>query len=383
VTLIWPAAQVSDEVRVALDKLAARVARLGHSSSLVSMRVLADDQVDARPYRVPDPDGDEILRGVESGQLDRLCEGFAGHHASKPRVMPSAVHVYREPRSVRTRVPSSIFGASWDDWIILACVNDEQEPRLPASRSVDIARAVRGALQSHSTEQPPAEILSGHQPAGAPSERPHLAIVPLPFVGMRDADGDLRGVALIFPRTATATERSSVLRAVGAWEQSDRANRDVEPPAHVPILLAGRRELWVQRQLTPTLHTLQSARWCGPARQWATVTPIALDHHPGDLRERDSEKLAKAIAAAQDSIVEACHRIGLPAPRVEIHPAAPIVGGLKTRDFPAYPPVPGRTRRALTHAVLEFAQPVAGPILLGAGRYHGLGLLHPCDGDPA
>jgi CRISPR-associated protein Csb2 len=200
---------------------------------------------------------------------------------------------------------------------------------------------------------------------------------------MRHADGALLGVALIFPRTATAAERSAVLRAVGAWENSDRADRDVEPPAHIPILLAGGLELWVQRQLAPTLRTLQAARWCGPARQWATVTPIALDRHPGDLRERDGDKLARALAEAQASIVDACRRIDLPVPRVDIHPAAPIAGGLKAREFPAYPPVPGRTRRALTHAVLEFEQPVIGPILLGAGRYQGLGLLCPCDGDPA
>src|SRR5207244_68793 len=104
-------------------------------------------------------------------------EDFARHQASEPRVMPAAVHFYRSaPRNARAEHPLSIFG---EDWIVLACVDG---PRLPASRSVDIARAVRGALQSNSPEQPPPEMISGHQPAGAPSEHPHLAIVPLPFV---------------------------------------------------------------------------------------------------------------------------------------------------------------------------------------------------------
>jgi CRISPR-associated protein Csb2 len=375
VTLIWPAAEVSDERRAVLDQLAARVARLGHSSSFVSMRVLADDQVIERPYRIPDPDGSEVLRGVESGQLDRLCQDFMRHQASEPRVMPAAVHTYSKRRNVRTELPCSVFD---DDWIVFACGDGRL---LTALRSVDVARAVRGALQSYSPEQPPPEILSGHQPAGAPSDRPHLAIVPLPFVGARRADGHLRGVALIVPRAATAAERRAVLSAVGAWERRKRADRD-EESAEVPILLAGGLELWVERQLAPTLQTLQSARWCKASRQWATVTPIALDRHPGDLHDRDVDKQAKAIASARASIVEACHRIGLPTPRVEIQPAAPIMGALKARDFPAYPPVPGRTRRALTHAVLEFEQRVAGPILLGAGRYQGLGLLCPCDGDP-
>jgi len=384
VTLIWPEADASEAVRRALDQLAARVVRLGHSSSLVSIRVLATDQVSRRPYRIPDPDGTEVLRGVEVGQLDRLCEDFARNQANDPRVMPAAVHLYREPRAVLAAPPASIFG---QDWIVLACVNKDQAPRLPASRAVDVARAVRKALQLYSPEQPPPEIISGHQPAGAPSEWPHLAIVPLPFVGTRYADGCLRGVALILPRAATTADRTAVLRALSAWEHSDRADRSVQP-AQVPILLAGGRALWVQRQLEPTLGTLKPARWCGPSRQWATVTPIALDRYPGDLRDRDTGKAAKAIAAAQASLVEACRRIGIlerdmPAPRVEIVPAAPIAGSQKVRDVPAYPPVAGRPRRALTHAVVELPCAVEGPVLLGAGRYHGLGLLVPCDGDPA
>jgi CRISPR-associated protein Csb2 len=378
VTLIWPAAEVNDEVRAVLDQLAARVARLGHSSSLVSMRVLTDDQVVDRPYRLPDPDGDEVLRGVESGQLDRLCEDFAHHQGSEPRVMPAAVHVYREPREQRIARPSSVFG---DDWIVLAIRDvDGGGTRLPSSRAVEIARAVRGALQKHWPQQPPPEIVSGHQPAGSPSEHPHLAIVPLPFVGMRHADGDLRGVALILPRAATPEERQGVLRAIGGWEHEARADRDHEPP-HVLITLHGGIAVRVQRELAPSLDSLKVRRWCRPSRQWATVTPIALDRHPGDLRARDPDTQATAIAAARVTIVEACRRIGLPAPRVEIHPAAPIAGVQKAREFPAYPPVAGRTRRALTHAVLEFNQEVVGPILVGAGRYHGLGLLFPCDGD--
>ncbi len=374
VTLVWPKADVSDELRAALDRLAARVARLGHSSSLVSMRVLADDQVVAQPFRVPDPDGDEVLRGVEPGQLDRLCADFTHHQGSTPRVMPAAVHLYRTHRPARADLASSIFG---DDWIVFAT---DPGTLFPVSRTVEIARAVRGALQRHSPEQPPPEIISGHQPAGPPSTRAHLAIVPLPFVGGPHADGHLRGIALILPRAATATERQAVMRAVGAWERSKRDGRDDASPTSL-ITLGGGIALRVDRQTTPTLKTLQASRWCRPSRQWATVTPIALDRHPGDLRERDGLAQAKAIAAAADSIVEACIRIGLPAPRVEIHPAAPVAGASKVRDFPAYPPVQGRTRRALTHAVLAFDEPVVGPIVLGAGRYQGLGLLYPCDGD--
>jgi CRISPR-associated protein Csb2 len=35
--------------------------------------------------------------------------------------------------------------------------------------------------------------------------------------------------------------------------------------------------------------------------------------------------------------------------------------------------------RALTHAVIRFSEPVAGPVILGAGRFVGLGLCRPLD----
>jgi CRISPR-associated protein Csb2 len=35
--------------------------------------------------------------------------------------------------------------------------------------------------------------------------------------------------------------------------------------------------------------------------------------------------------------------------------------------------------RQLTHAVIQFAEPVEGPVLLGAGRFLGLGLCRPLD----
>ena len=34
-----------------------------------------------------------------------------------------------------------------------------------------------------------------------------------------------------------------------------------------------------------------------------------------------------------------------------------------------------------THAAVRFAQPVAGPVIAGAGRYHGLGLMVPFEGE--
>ena len=105
---------------------------------------------------------------------------------------------------------------------------------------------------------------------------------------------------------------------------------------------------------------------------------MALDRNPGDLRSRDPRRLAEAVAEAEASVRRACERIGLPEPsRVDILPAAPWAGAAKSRAYPPYPGVEGRAQRVLTHARIAFERPVHGPVLLGAGRFVGLGLFRP------
>ena len=57
-----------------------------------------------------------------------------------------------------------------------------------------------------------------------------------------------------------------------------------------------------------------------------------------------------------------------------------IVGSRPSRHFPAFNQK-GRdgkpVRRQLVHASLTFDKPVTGPLMLGAGRFMGLGLMRP------
>jgi CRISPR-associated protein Csb2 len=126
----------------------------------------------------------------------------------------------------------------------------------------------------------------------------------------------------------------------------------------------------------PRQTNLRAETWCQAASTWSTVTPIALDRHPGDLASRNAAKRERALSEARATIQAACERIALPAPTViELLPAAPWIGSQKAREFGAFSN--GANPRVLTHARLGFASPVAGPVLLGAGRYLGLGLLRP------
>ena len=108
------------------------------------------------------------------------------------------------------------------------------------------------------------------------------------------------------------------------------------------------------------------------------MTPILLDRFPdhGDAIEE-----ARVIAAA-------CRNIGLPEPvEIEVHkhsavygaPSAyPARGDRRLPDW-SFPQAAKFARRPRRHVVLRFADKVEGPILLGAGRFHGLGLCLPLD----
>ena len=59
-----------------------------------------------------------------------------------------------------------------------------------------------------------------------------------------------------------------------------------------------------------------------------------------------------------------------------------IVGARPANDFPVFRQghgANGGVVRRLVHASVEFAVPVRGPLVLGSGRFLGLGLMRPVD----
>jgi CRISPR-associated protein Csb2 len=73
----------------------------------------------------------------------------------------------------------------------------------------------------------------------------------------------------------------------------------------------------------------------------------------------------------------ACTRIGLPEPTgVRMAAISAHLGAPPAREFPRLKRKDGGERRH-THVIVEFEEPVVGPVLLGAGRYRGYGLCRP------
>lgn len=376
---VWPEAAPPREHLAALERLLSRLVRIGHSSSMVRADMISSERVaelrsELIVFRSDEHAGDLVIRWVEPGQVARLCSAYDQHRETEPRVLPARFVRYAqgEPRA-SSSVARGVFG---HDFIAFA---RRRGPRLPITAVVGLARQFRRALMSTSDESID-PVLSGHDPDGAPTETPHLAIVPLPVVTGAHADGALVGVALVLPRDCDPEARRRIMRAIGRLEQAARLDEPEDPPlVELRLGAAGvvhlQRIAWMERS-----WALDARSWCRPSRRWATATPIALDRNPGDLHDERVDRREEAFGHAANTIAEAVGRIGLPEPtRIDVTRSCVLPGTAKPRAYPRYPIETSRTQRVLVHARLEFGEPIHGPVILGAGRYHGLGLCLPTD----
>lgn len=406
VWFVWSDAELNAQDRHALDGLLARVARIGHSSTLVSCRC-----VETGPASEPTwiPGGGSVsgrrLRVPRAGLMDRLERAFETHRGEEPRTLPAGMTNYHQPQQLPPKARVPLLGG---DWYVLGFT----QRKLPsATQALSVARATRNALLAHG-DQPSPEILSGHQRHQAasgptpPLERPHLAVVPLLSAGSPYSDGTISAVALVLPDGCPDVDKRAVERALRAWAAA-RAPHELE--LLLPAGSNGRsvrytledlgvdrsgaepEQAWLDTGLTRRRKTTKREYWCRPAHRWLTVTPVALDRFPGNLRSPMPDTRNRAEAEAAAAVARACVFAGLVDQsedvRVTIRLDAPLVGipaspgTRKTsgqRQFPGYQ-TGSHVPRACVHAEIEFALPVQGPVLIGAGRYFGYGLCLPRD----
>ena len=364
VRMFWPSADAREH-KLALASLAHRVASLGHSASLVRMNVSDDLAInEARLWR-PSEDGDAVLRVPHRDRLSRLEHWFS--EGERPRVgmsmryQPPAVRAVASPRQ-------SVFGGA-NDWFVFEDEGCGFRPDILALGH--IAKTVRAALMENGP-QPTPEIISGHCANGEPTSIAHLAIVPLANLGWEHATGDLLGFAIVLPRDCKGAKRDAVLDAVANF-----APLNEEGETRLAKVYLAKDAVWhVSRAATPSRSSLKPDRWCRTASTWASATPLLLDRFPDD---GDTIEEARLIAWA-------CGNIGLPEPiEIEIHKHSAVTGAPSAYPARGNPRAPDWSfplgakfaQRPRRHVVLRFAEDVQGPVILGAGRFHGFGLCLP------
>ena len=367
VTYVW-STPPPDGLYSVLDDLLLRVTRLGHSSSLVSCRTTREP---AAANHLPGT-GDASIHSVRKGQLAALERLFTQHGGIKPRSLPYVDVRYSSPRNAPGPAPAQSSMAG--EWIVFEFMHGSR--MLPSTRAVEVARAMRSAIMSHAVGAIP-EGISGHGAGGEPTRMPHVAFTPIPNVGHRRSDGRLLGIAMFVPSTLDEMAHQAAFQAIGAWEAKESGR-------HLEIRMK-RSTVKMSRQTgSAALQSLRYDTWSRQSRQWVTATPIALPRHPGGLSKGTAESRAKAWEAAGSSVVDTCVHAGLPKPSVVNVSLDPLIAGAHpTARFPPFTQngSGGEIRRQIVHALVTFESPVAGPVILGAGRFMGLGLMRPVNAE--
>lgn len=382
VYFIWPTADLDHESRKTLDAILGRIARVGHSSSTVSLRITDSPE---RPKLIPSPTKRPKyqLRTTAPGLLDALIQEHHRHGGYRERILPALLTGYA-PAAEPSGEP--VTQNEMGEWILLPFQKRQQ---LPLSRTLDITRSVRAALISHAPEPVPS-IISGHTQDGTSAEfkSPHMSVLVLPNVTNVYSDGYIQGIAVGLPDDISPTDRAAVLDALHRWS-GDTDGYDLRLPGGThrrldePSIDAGAFD----RSIRPT-PVVSRQFWARCHDEWSSVTPVALDRHPRIGSNPDFDELANAIAPI---VKRMCLKSGLPLPTsvfaspVSAWSTVPPVnvgsGQGGKRGFPQYC-VGGKRdkRRYTTHLTVRFEEPVQGPIVLGAGRYFGYGLMLPSPG---
>lgn len=353
VRFVWPSVELAESEVESLAWRAARVGYLGCADSKVLLSISgrppsAGFEVAKQWQPISDgaATGGSVL--VNVGSQAHLDAALRAHSLSDPRDQ-------RRARQRRTRCwyrPPDVAGPVRGSGG--SCVWLQFADSLPPGVAVKVAYSLKAALMrrwaDHEGTDPPWWV-SGH---GAPegSDFQLARFLALPAVGHRHADGRLHGACVWIPDAAGVEEGAmlaALARTLGEFHVAGLgavATAETDPHSQ--------RRRWAA---TP-------ARWAGPARRWVTVLPALSDRHG---------------FPSQADVVRWCVQAGLPPiddESVRISRRRLLAGGVELRSHQIARPK-HRSTRGFAHVRFALAEPVRGPVAIGAGRSYGLGLCAP------
>jgi CRISPR-associated protein Csb2 len=367
VRLYWKGIEPDDKTFTLLSQLAADTSYICHSTSLTRCCFL-------RSEVAPPTDAQQPRRRIYGGRFNELRRDYARFVKSCGKVgRPQPGEQVAHKSKSTERNPESYFSR---DWLVLEHVGGE----MPDIRAAALlAKEIRDTLLSGYRQNGMADcipaLVSGHLQDGSPTREPHLAVVPLAFAGSNSyADGHVLGFALVPPLNSGLFTDGDFLRAMRSVAPFDVAQQRRTLRETIRLRRFG---LKLAPTLDPGRRSLDSTAYTKAASTFGTVTPVVLDRH---LKEKGEARQEEVIA----QIKSACVNIGLPEPYSVIPDKQSAIEGVPSAQPSGNAPEWMRWRlpvslasRPLIHAVIQFSAPVEGPVILGAGRFVGLGLCRP------
>ena len=340
----WDTETPEEGTLASLRRRAARVGYLGTSDSPVRVRVAmqmpcgSPDEV-----FVPDPEGDRRIGVPQEGDvqsLDRMYDAWRERGASVARSQfPALLHwaTYRSPGDRDEMDRGEVVA-----WLRL-------RPSVSGRRISALTALFKEAvLDRHQRMygEPPA-ILHGHGFTGPGYDLARY--LALPDVGYPHSRGRIHGLALWLPPGSDRRERRQARDAACAIDAL--VGRSIE--VSVESRHGDERRPWAANP----------RRWQGPSAAWVTAFPV--------IHER------RGVPGLPEA-ARWCRHAGLPDPVVFRFCRTPLLPGAVDLA-PVEVNRPGRPALPYSHAELRFAEPVTGPVVVGAGRQRGFGLCVPVD----
>lgn len=345
--------------REVLAILLGRIGHLGRCSGVVIAHI--GDAAQPLPGLVawePDPNGPRELRIAVPGTIQDARKQYAVGMGERP------VCGYRNYRKAGDPAGTPLGGP----WSALVCYQLSGKPPIRIEDVMAVCEQVRAAAMPTAQQCPE---ISGHEDDGSPTTKPHIAWVPLVNVGYERSDGTVLGIGVALPDGVAAPPMPEELTFQG-YKYKLTVPLDMGPSA-------SRRASWA----------LQEARWTGLSATWATATPIALPRLPAKRTSRNTDGTRyvrprpMTRERLESAVVKALKDSGFPEPVDVVATVAPVLKG--TVDSRAH-----RARRhhdnltrLFVHAEVRFPVQVRGPVIVGAYRHFGMGLMAPVNEEDA
>jgi CRISPR-associated protein Csb2 len=378
----WPMREADIDHAEALVRTAESIYQLGRGVDMAWAQgtVLSTTELDALLQRYagtvhhPTAEGTRVLPCPAPGSLQSLR---ARHAAPRLRTEGSG----RRARGVFTNAPKPRFVGVGYDAVMHRRVYELRDPgddtrlrAVPAEDVVAFVTRVRDAAALRLREAIPVQTdaveraLIGRKAEGSdvlpPSQR--VRILPLPSIGHEHVDPSVRRIVVEVPSGAPLAA-PEVWWAFSGLQPVDTATGEIDSDM---ILVAATDE----RMLS---HYLRDST------RWHTVTPAALPARrrridPMRIREeaKPGTERANEETAARRAVVDALRHAGITAKPVSIDvQREPWLRRGPRAEACAQPPRFAKER--LWHVAISFERSITGPLVIGDGRFLGLGLMAP------
>jgi len=336
VRFLWPVEDASLPLQL-ICEIARHIHHLGLGIDMVvgNGRLIDEAERNRLPGITYIPQEGRGWRVPVEGSLEEIMDRYRQQMNTMPLNCYDEVAYVRE--AATRRPPIHAF----------ALVNEDSDYcRFDSTDTMVVAAELRHATHERSKKLrlDPAFVegyVCGHA-NGSHDKDDRFAYVPVPTLAPAGRDNDIRRVMLIQGRANSKAD--SLIRRLGGVSLSGKARlRPIDNPDRDGVM----------------------RKYLAAAERWATVTPVVLPGHLSGrgLVRRQTKLVLKSLVHA-----------GIMTPVSEIHlQPDPIFPGAERAGCYRVPEYLRQFTR--THAIIAFSEPVVGPVVIGAGRYIGLGLM--------